>query len=339
MITVFRLSTYSFKCKHIALAIVLCTIVTLQSVAEGLRICPSCGREDEVGVEKCPNCGHLLPTLPNVTPKTETEPDEKKEPTDFAKSVFNEVSLDIREARKCVETQPGRALAIYENALAMLAAQGIHYDKKAAATIADEIKQCKSAISAKCNTITAKRLSIQSGVKEASLYFKSSGRVPCGRVWIPAKWNEELTPAMISAIRQANAPVCQECAGIGYDACKKCNASGKEPCRHPGCKQGWVYEASQNDLSPKTSLKLRTKCPECNGTSFRKCSTCNGVGSIICSRCRGSGEAPVCTTCNGTGLVECRDCRRAKPGEICERCRGTHNELCRRCGGDGRVAR
>ncbi len=331
------------KISHKALTLILVALCAAVSAA-GLRICPSCGREDETGAATCPACGAVLPPVEKETgPVTPPPGDDTSDSA--ATNAFAEAARDVSEARRCRAESPERALALYENALALLAAEaGGNFNVKAASAVAKDIESLRAEVKKSTPGVSAQRLARQRGVKEAALFFKSAGRVACGRVWVPAVWLETLTPPQIAAVRQTLPPPCKECAGLGFELCRSCNGRGKQLCRNSGCNHGWIYDKSANDLSPKTALKTRHKCPVCNGTSFAPCDACNGSGAVLCRKCGGSGEAPVCSSCHGSGLTDCRECkkRRNRTGtsdEVCHACKGTHQTLCTKCGGDGRVAK
>ena len=313
------------------------------ALADGLRICPSCGREDEAGLEKCAACGATLPPVPKEETPAAAQPVASASGAS-ATNAFAEASRDVAEARRCRAESPERALVLYENALALLAAEaGGDFNAKAAAAVAKEIEALRAETKARTPSVSARRLARQRATSEATLYFKSVGRVSCGRVWVPAGWLDNLEPAQIASVRQTLPPLCRECAGLGFEICRSCNGRGKQICKNQGCNQGWIYDKSANDLSPKTALKTRHKCPVCNGTTFAPCNACNGSGAVICRKCGGTGEAPACTACHGSGLMDCRECRRnartAKADEVCRVCKGTRQALCQRCGGDGRIAK
>ena len=312
--------------------------------ADDLRIRPSCGREDEAGLEKCAACGATLPPVKKAEAQV-VVPSVAPVASSSATNAFAEASRDVSEARHCRAESPERALVLYENALALLSAEaGGDFNAKAAAAVAKEIEALRAETKARTPLVSARRLARQRATSEAAVFFKSVGRVSCGRAWVPAVWLDNLEPPQIAAVRQTLPPLCRECAGMGFETCRSCNGRGKQTCKNPGCTQGWVYDKSANDLSPKTALKTRHKCPLCNGTTFAPCDTCNGAGAVVCRKCGGSGEAPICSSCHGSGLMDCRECRRsssskAKADEKCRVCKGTHQALCTRCGGDGRIAK
>lgn len=324
----------------LALAAALCA----SAWADDLRICPSCGREDEAGLEKCAACGATLPPVKKEEAPAVVAP-EVPAASSSATNAFAEASRDVAEARRCRKESPDRALVLYENALALLSAEaGGDFNAKAAAAVAKEIEALRMETKARTPVVSTRRLLRQRATSEAAIFFKSVGRVSCGRAWVPAGWLDNLEPAQIAAVRQTLPPPCRECAGMGFETCRSCNGRGKQTCKNNGCNQGWIYDKSANDLSPKTALKLRHKCPVCNGTTFAPCDTCNGAGAVICRKCGGSGEAPACTSCHGSGLMDCRECKRStyrktNADEPCRVCKGTHQALCTRCGGDGRIAK
>ena len=324
--------------------ILLLVALCVAAWAAGLRICPSCGREDETGSATCPACGANLPPVESEAVPVAPSP-VAEESASSATNAFAEAARDVSEARRCRAEAPERALALYENALALLAAEaGGNFNEKAASAVAKDIEALRAEVKKRTPGISAQRLARQGGSKEAELFFKSLGRVACGRVWVPASWLDTLTPPQIAAIRQTLPPPCKDCAGLGFEVCRFCNGRGTQRCRNAGCSQGWVYDKSVNDLSPKTALKTRHKCPVCKGTSFSPCDACNGAGAVLCKKCGGSGEAPACTACHGSGLVECRECRRSTYRKVnsngpCHVCKGTQQALCTKCGGDGRIAK
>ena len=326
--------------KHTVIAFLLVAAMSFFLYADGLRICPSCGREDEVGVEKCPACGAALPPLEKAAEPLPEVPAAPQSGYQAVSNAFDEAARDVKEAGKCREESPAKALAIYENALALLSSEsGAAFKESAAKVIVKEIEATKTLVKTQNPSLTKHRLALQQGVKDAVLYFKGAGRIQCGRAWIPTIWSEELTPAQIASVRHALPPSCKSCAGLGFDLCAKCNGRGRQPCKNPGCKQGWIYQQSANDLSPKTALKTREKCPECQGSSFQNCLGCNGNGTVICKKCNGTGEASLCTSCQGTGLIECKSCKKSPAGAVCPECKGTQEALCKKCGGDGRIIR
>lgn len=316
--------------------------------AEPLRICPACGREDLKGVEKCPFCGAQLPPLVSSKPQA---PVEQEKSPDLHAGAFEEASKDVIEARKCCAEKPAVAIALYENALALLAADlGDDFNVKAARQIQKELVKCRERVKAAVGgSFLAHQKIMSEGRRDAVVFFKAQGRVPFGRVWVPSDWPSRLPPPNLAAVRHGLQPVCKACNGLGAVPCKKCKGTGRIPCDNPGCKQGWIYSKSANSLGgtgkrASSALTTRSRCPVCNGTAFRPCTECQGTGRTICGKCGGNGEAPICAACQGTGLLPCKKCARAiekgerdKPFPNCLECRGSGEVLCRKCGGDGRI--
>lgn len=323
--------------------------------ADPLRICPACGREDLKGLAKCASCGAALPPLPG---KAEASPAEKGEESDLtgeasSTGAFAAAAKDVAEARARRIEDPGAALALYENALALLAADsGENFNERAAEQIETELEKCRAHLKEIARgSFVGLQKPILDGSRSAAVFFKAEGRKPFGRVWVPADWPSRLSPASLAAVRHALQPVCKGCNGFGTVPCAKCKGKGRVPCDYPGCKQGWIAAETRNNLGgtgrrSSATLKTRERCPLCKGTAFRPCPGCRGTAQAICKKCGGNGEAPLCQACQGMGVVTCKKCARAiEKGERetplpgCLDCRGTGEVLCRKCGGDGRIRR
>ncbi len=320
-------------------------LAPLLAWSQGLRICDSCGHEDLKGVETCENCGAKLPPLP---PKPgEEKPAEEPPAIGAAPGAVEEARRDVAQARKLRKEHPETALVLFENALALLSAEsGTNFQSRAAKAVAAEIDSCrKDFYKVGARNVDATRMALLQGERDAALYFKSAGRIPFGRAWIPPAWREALAPSQLAAIRHAHPPFCPKCDGIGHEPCRKCAGRGRVPCKE--CKNGWVFRQTSNNLKGTDGLKIRERCPKCNGSSLVSCDACLGHGAAICKACDGSGKAPLCRTCNGSGLVPCKTCarnssssRRNAGGDApCPDCRDTRETLCPKCGGDGRTTK
>ena len=336
-------------------SILVCAILAATLLAEPLRICPACGREDLKGVEKCPYCGAQLPPLPKTAPVAKPVVPESSsgEKSPGVTGAFEEATKDVVEARARCANDPEASFALYENALALLAADlGDDFNARAARQIEEELDKCRERLkSAVRGSFLAHQKLMLEGRHAAARFFKSQGRVPFGRVWVPSDWPSRLSPPQLAAVRHALQPVCKACNGLVAVPCSKCNGQGSIPCNYPGCKNGWVYSKTHNSLGGtgrhgSTALTTRTRCPLCHGRSLQLCPDCQGSGRAVCKKCGGNGEAPVCTACQGTGLAVCKKCSRAiekgertKPCPDCMDCRGSGKILCPRCGGDGRIRR
>lgn len=311
-----------------------CFIATAAS-SEELRICPECGREGAADAEACESCGakYAPPAASSVS-----DSDDGKKKTEEATSSIAAVKKDVAEARRVLDANPALALVIYRNAQALLAADGLTFNAKAAKILVEELKTARSRFNSDVNPVNRKA-ALAKARREAEDYFRSVGRTPMGRVWVPIDWPGTLMPRAIAAVRSSLQPDCSQCGGEGGVPCKTCGGAGRVPCNGTGCKNGWVMRKPTNSLTPSTDLTIREKCPVCKGTAFVGCKACASRGAIACKKCGGSGEAAICSGCQGSGLEPCTECRKKPKGSECVLCRGQGEMLCRKCGGDGRVAK
>lgn len=178
--------------------------------------------------------------------------------------------------------------------------------------------------------------------REFALLQQGAGRAAVGRVWVPAGWPARLTARQTAALRRANAEPCNRCVGFGETDCTACKGIGRVACTARGCRQGWVERQPSNTLTPKSVLKTRAPCPNCQGAAQVACLTCHGDGRATCPSCNGSGQSPRCRACGGEGLIPCRRCRGARiesDGTACRACGGEGVSLCATCRGDGCAAK
>lgn len=305
------------------------------SFADDLKICSECGREGEADATMCSACGAVFqaPSASETGDKKSDTPQEK------ATSAMSAAAKDVAEARRVAEDNPALALVLYRNAQALLASEsGANFNDKAGKTLAEELKKARASFNADCAP-AVRQAALVKAQHMAEDYFRSAGRTPMGRAWVPLDWPQRLSPQAVAAVRHALQPVCASCGGDGFDPCRKCGGAGRVPCDEPGCKNGWISRKPTDSLVPKNDIMIRDKCPVCKGTAFKACKECASRGVIPCKKCGGTGEAPICKGCQGTGLEPCRDCQKSPKGKDCVLCGGTGEMPCKKCGGDGRTAK
>lgn len=375
----------------------LCLTALLTCADEVPRVCGQCGHEAKPDATHCAHCAALLPEVAQPASPDPGDADhaELQSPAtqNEAFNVFDTLRLDVQMAREEASGRPHVALALYENAMALLtAANPDDLPPGAGQALLDGLRQSRTAlgdVARTCNAcggsgrrqIAVARLeggaspgnpqtavagstcpicggtgrirvprdaegakrSILQGQREAALMLRAAGRVPLGRAWIPPEWEPTLSNRQKAAIRQAVAPRCPACAGLGIERCRTCRGTGAVVCRAPGCRQGWIERSSPptQALTPR-SLHTRTRCTQCNGTGKISCVDCRGTGQATCRACKGRGEPPSCHTCGGSGLLPCRRCagKPPQPGAPpCPECGGEQVVLCRSCQGDGKRER
>ena len=200
-------------------------------------------------------------------------------------------------------------------------------------------------------TVAERKTAQADGAKGAETIFRTLGYTQEGNAWIPQALASALDVRLRCRLRHAAASPCGQCLGIGLEDCRKCGATGYVPCKAKNCKGGWIIEDSVNRLDSKSaSIKKRTPCPECGGTTKVPCATCQGRGAQTCARCAGSGKRATCTSCGGDGYAPCKACdgsgkakKQGKAGAStdapCAVCGGEGIALCRSCHGDGHATR
>ncbi len=309
------------------------TFLQLTSFAAELAICPDCGREGDIAYGKCKVCD-----VPFASSEKEEETvAERKKPqiTDALKAAAE----DVKKAQKEENDDIASAIIIYRNAQALLVSEsGKEFEAAAAKKIGASLNKITEIFEEDYNSQTRNAMLIKAE-RKAEDYFRSVGRIPCGRVWVPSDWPELLGPHAIANIRHAIQPACPGCGGLGREPCKKCRGSAREVCKYKNCKDGWIIVKNQNKLATNTDLVKRKKCPLCKGTAIVRCESCNGNGGVACKKCQGTGLAPLCKSCSGSGLLPCKPCSKDGVRPNCVLCKGESQTLCTKCGGDGRAGK
>ena len=86
-------------------------------------------------------------------------------------------------------------------------------------------------------------------------------------------------------------PPCRVCGWSGVERCRKCKATGLQPCTARDCKSGWIVR--KNEIgSGKHNRHYKMQ--------VEPCPTCHGVGRVVCPECRGMEGTP-CRACSGMG--------------------------------------
>ena len=86
-------------------------------------------------------------------------------------------------------------------------------------------------------------------------------------------------------------PPCRVCGWSGVERCRRCKATGLQPCTARDCKNGWIVR--KNEIgSGKHNRHYKMQ--------VEPCPTCHGVGRVVCPECRGMEGTP-CRACSGMG--------------------------------------
>ncbi len=173
-------------------------------------------------------------------------------------------------------------------------------------------------------TIEELRVVIGQGRAAFERQMHALGRVSCGRGFLPAGMEDQLTLQERALIRSGLVDGCTECAGLARVDCTVCKGFGVMNCKARGCENGRV--AGVGDAPA-------TKCTTCHGAGEIACVTCQGNGTVSCRVCKGTGQGVRCKTCGGEGVAQCTACR-GKGGD-CKVCNGAGRALCAQCFGEG----
>jgi hypothetical protein len=313
------------------------------------RICPDCGHEVAAAAAACGHCGAHLPPAAPETPATsvaDVPPAPVPAPSAFpAGEAFEAASADVLLARQEQNIRPEVALALFENALALLAvADPAAIPPGAGEAILDGLKSCRAALAVGGATVCTE--------------CNGSGRRP-GR----AAGTQES-----AAVPEIPCPVCggsgRVRAGRGADAARLAilrgrreaglalQAAGRVPLGRAWVPAGWPAALNARQTAA-VRRSLAGSCEECAGLGLANCRKCAGSGFLPCPdrRCRDgrveekseqslSRGTPLsvrvrCPVCKGTTRVPCETCR-GQGAVACSACKGTGAApLCRSCGGEG----
>jgi hypothetical protein len=321
-----------------------------------LRICGSCGREDTAGGPTCAYCQAPLPDAPAPEPKPadnapvngEASPDAQ-----LAQRAFEAARLDVLAAREEESRHPEVALALYENARALLAVvDPAALPPDTGKALLEGIQRCRGALAVTgqvcpvCGGTGRQQITLQQlagGTEAAAPATRTTGAAcpSCGgRGAVSGNRDVEATRLLILRGRRE--------AGLRLQAAGRVAAG-----------QAWIPPEWSRELMPRALAAVRgaaaADCPACAGLGLAPCKPCSGTGQIPCPNrtCRnGWVEETVantlspktaltrrvkCPVCQGTAKVECPACR-GKGAVACRGCKGTGLATpCRTCGGEGVV--
>lgn len=329
--------------------------------AQGLVICPACGREAAGGATVCGHCQKELPKAAAEQPKTAAAVTEDKEAV-LAELSAAAVESSAVQAREMEERSPGVSLHYYLNAMALmrLVPEG----------------------------------ALRPGVGEALLAGRgrvmqalSRGRDQCRRCGGSGRYQVNLGKVDgKSGVRAASGVACPDCKGLGshaglreVDIFKMALLQGREEFERGRMVAGEVRvgrafmpAALEALLSNRQRALVMTgmpvPCPSCQMTTRQPCRTCRGSGWVkcdytgcrqgvlqeerrsgarperrlneeqnrLCPKCKGLGEV-TCGVCQGSKGVACAKCGGSGLAARCQRCTGSGVMTCAKCRGSGAV--
>lgn len=331
--------------------------------AQGVVVCPACGRESrQPGASACAHCSAALPKPKAEGVKEKPAPQAADKEVEVGRAAAAVVEACVRQARELEGKQPEVALGYYQNALALLRL-------------------------VPAGTYPA-------GVGEAVLAGNGRvtqalqrGSVPCKRCNGSGKYQLDLGKVdRNQGVKAVSGVACLACKGLGGFAgyrdvskVKMAILQGRQEFERRQMVAGDVKvgralmpAALEERLTNRQRALAMTgvpiPCPECQLAARQACSSCRGSGwtkcgyagcvkgelkearvsgsrqakrmnedvSKKCPRCDGLGEEP-CERCKGSGSVACGKCDGSGQAPRCVRCTGSGLTVCAKCKGTGEV--
>ena len=331
----------------------ICVVLAAITACGQLRICGSCGREDTAGGARCTVCQELLPPIVTTEPPAVVE---TPVPTDNPVSsvAFEAVRQDVLMAREEEARRPEVALALYENAQALLAvADSSQLPPEAGRAVLAGIQRCRAALAVTgqscpaCNGTGRQQITLLQlaggSAAEAAAPTRATGAIcaTCGgRGALVGQRDIEATRLLILRGRRE--------AGLKLQAIGRVAAG-----------RAWVPREWLETVTPMQIAAVRrvaaAGCPACAGIGLETCRKCSGTATQPCPNraCRDGWieQKPTntltpksaltrrvpCPVCQGKSRIACATCR-STGGVACEGCHGTGLAApCRSCNGEGTV--
>jgi len=323
-----------------------------------LIVCGSCGHEAAEGAEVCAHCNAPLPVAPAVAPQPAVAEDAMNAPAPagaaaLARAAFAAARADVLLARAEEARQPALALALHENALALLtAADTPDLPPGAGQAVLAGLQRCRETMAVSGRTCEAcagtgrQRIPVaqleSAGVDTSGKVLEGGACAACGGAGrLRVKSDVEATRlALVQGRREA---------GL------KLLAAGRVALG-----RAWVPAEWPTTLTPRQTAALRKAvappCEACAGLGVEGCRSCGGSGGMACKSpgCRqGWVEQTTrnalspktalkqrvrCPACGGSGRTACPACR-GEGRKACNACGGSGAApACSSCGGEGVTA-
>ncbi|MBP5321944.1 MAG: hypothetical protein J6334_13285 [Kiritimatiellae bacterium] len=340
---------------RIGMAAVAAALLAGMVWAQGIVVCPSCGRE---AAPDATVCGHCQARLPERGPKTPPPPVEAPKPDSQAEIVRLAeqcVRENVKRMQELKEKQPATAFFFAENALAV---QRLlppnHFKDKTDQLILDGNKTLLTRLGQAylpcrfCNGTGSVKMKLAKrdgtaleGPKKRCVKCNGTGRrltsAPVDRAkLVLAQGRREYERLCISdgqvraghlylpealAKLLGNRQMALVMTGMPIP-CSSCQQIGRQPCTT--CKGTGSVKCTQQGCVNGEYKEKQTgrKTTRINDPVTKECPKCGGTGEIFCQACNGAGNIP-CRKCSGSGVADaCRRCAGAGYMD-CTKCRGT----------------
>ena len=338
------------------LVVLMALLLAAVAVRGQLRICGSCGREDTAGGAVCATCQARLPEAARTKPPPAPGAVDGQESSPASRppaGAFEQARLDVVAAREEEPRRPEVALALYENARALLAvADPTNLPPATGQAVLDGLQRCRGALAVTGQTCPAcggsgrQRIVLQqlaggTGDEPPATRATGAACAACGgKGTIAGTRDVETTRLLILQGRRE--------AGLRLQAAGRVAAGS-----------AWIPPEWARELMPRSLAAIRRTaaagCPACAGIGLARCKACTGTGQKPCAnrQCRDGWveeksantltpqtaltRRVKCSVCQGTATVDCQPCR-GQGAVACGGCKGTGLAApCRSCGGEGVV--
>ena len=328
-----------------------------------LRLCPSCGYEQEEGATTCSHCGK---PLSGAAPAPAAPAEAAAAPTatrvdaalvaswlglarqDLAAERYALALMEARQGLALARLAPGaeadleavgeeigRALRLAEQPCPACQGQGrgqllnINMRGEVQKQTAPNLRCPVCGGSGRLRRIASKQ-EVQDACIRAQRHLENRMQKDryelSGGVWLPEGVATTLTARQLAAARSTQT-ACPDCQGFGRYGCESCKGAGRLACTQNGCVMGKVLcpdcQGARRATVNEDGRARQVGCTTCRQVGIADCSACRGRGYEECSRCTGRGDL-LCTTCKGSG-------QRA----LCTKCEGRGVTDCRNCKGIG----
>lgn len=351
--------------KRIGLAGVAAVGFAVAVWAQGLVVCPACGRESKrPGAAACAHCSAALPK-----PKQDGAEKEKPaaQPADkeaeVGRAAAAVVEACVRQARETEEKQPDVALGYYQNALALmrLVPAGTYPASVGESVLAGNgrVMQALQRGSVPCKRCNGSgKYQLDLGKVDRAKGVKAVSGVACpackgqgsfagyrevskvkmailqGRqeferrqmVVGDVKVGRALVPAALEKLL-TNRQRALVMTGVPVP-CPECQLAARQACS--SCRgSGWTkcdYAGCvKGEIREARASAGSRQAKRMNEDVLKKCPRCEGLAEVSCERCKGSCGV-ACGTCDGSGQAP-----------RCARCTGAGLAACAKCKGTGEV--
>ncbi|MBP5227660.1 MAG: hypothetical protein J6336_09785 [Kiritimatiellae bacterium] len=322
--------------------------------AQGIVVCPSCGREAAPDATECGHCKAKLPAR-GPKPKPVVEAPKQDPQAEIIRLAEKCVRDNVARMQALKEKQPAVAFFFAENALAVQRLLPPNFFKdKTDQLILDGSKTLLSRLGRArlrcrfCNGTGSVKMTVAKR-DGTSMEGPKKRCAKCGG----NGWRLGAAPVdqMKLALTQGRREYERLCMSDGHlrvghlylpeelskrlsirqtalvmtgmpIPCGSCQQTGRQSCT--ACKGTGNVKCTQQGCTngEYKEKQIGRKTVRMNDPITKECPKCGGTGEIFCQACNGAGNLP-CRKCSGSGVADA--CRRCAGAGIldCTKCRGT----------------